>query len=272
VRPVTISALCRIAGFTRQGYYQERRQRQRQRRDDEGILEAVRRRRLEQPRVGARKLQEMLKHTGVAVGRDYLFALLGDNGLLVAPRKKKVRTPYYDEALPVYRNLLSRLEPTLPHQVWVADITYIDTDEGYLYLSLVTDRVSRKIVGWNAAANAEAAESIKALRMAIDDLPAGQWPIHHSDRGSQYCCHEYAGVLAEHGISISMTEQNHCYENAHAERVNGILKSEFYLDHKFRSHTQARKAIAQAITTYNARRPHFALQLRTPNQVHALAA
>ena len=272
MKGVTISSLCRNAGFSRQAYYQDRRQRQRQWRDDERILQAVRHQRRDQPRVGTRKLQEMLNCTGVSVGRDYLFELLAENGLLVVPKKNKVRTTYFDEALPVYRNLLYEREPTLPHQVWVADMTYIDTDEGYLYLSLITDRVSRKIVGWNAADNAAATESIKALRMAIGELPEGRWPIHHSDRGSQYCCHEYVAVLLERGLSISMTEQNHCYENAHAERVNGILKNEFHLDHKFRTRAQARTAITQAITTYNTRRLHSALQLRTPHHVHALAA
>ena len=108
--------------------------------------------------------------------------------------------------------------------------------------------------------------------MAILELPANCWPIHHSDRGSQYCCREYVAVLHERALPISMTVQNHCYENCYAERVNGILKDEFNLDHKFRSRAQARRAIAQAITTYNTRRPHLSLQMRTPNEVHQLAA
>lgn len=272
MKAVTLSALCRVAGLSRQAYYRQRRQRQRHAREDQQILQAVRRERLEQPRIGTRKLQCMLKGVGVSVGRDYLFELLGENDLLVAPKKGKFRTTYYDQTLPVYRNRLYDWEPTQPHQLWVADITYIDTDEGYLHLSLLTDRVSRKIVGWNAAASAEAAESIKALHMAIAALPADCLPMHHSDRGSQYCSHEYVAVLAEYGLSVSMTEQNHCYENAHAERVNGILKNEFNLDHKFRSRAQAHKAIAQAITTYNTRRPHLALQMRTPNEAELVAA
>lgn len=272
MKTVTTSALCRITGLSRQAYYQGRRQRRRKARADQEVLAAVHGQRRAQPRVGTRKLQHLLKGADLAVGRDYLFALLGDSGLLVAPKQRKVRTTYYDQALPVYRNLLYELEPTQPHQVWVSDMTYLSTDEGDVYLSLVTDRVSRRIVGWHLGDTCHATESIKALNMAIRDLPADRWPIHHSDRGSQYCCHEYVAVLKARGLPISMTEQNHCYENCHAERVNGILKGEFNLDHKFRSRTQARRAVQQAITTYNTRRPHLSLQMRTPDQVHQLAA
>ncbi len=269
---MTTNGLCRLAGLSRQAYYQGRHHRRRKARAQEQILEVVRRERLDMPRLGTRKLQSVLAKDGLPVGRDYLFELLGEKDLLVAPKKKKVRTTYYDQALPVYRNQLYDLEPILPNQVWVSDLTFIETDEGFVYLFLITDRVSRRIVGWNAADNSQAAEGIKALKMALLELPANCWPIHHSDRGSQYCCREYVAVLNERGLPISMTEQNHCYENCYAERVNGILKDEFHLDHKFRSRAQARTAIGQAITTYNTRRPHLSLQMRTPNEVHQLAA
>jgi transposase InsO family protein len=272
VKAATVSGLCRIAGVSRQAFYRERRQRHRIARDHEQITAAVVRERMLQPRLGVRKLKVMLAQTGVAVGRDALFDLLRERQLLVEPKKKTVRTTYYDRSLPVYRNLLYDLEPTQPHQVWVSDMTYITTDEGVLYLSLITDLMSRLIVGWYLADTAEAAESIKALKMAVAALPVDRWPIHHSDRGSQYCCHEYVAVLNERGLPISMTEQNHCYENCYAERVNGILKSEYNLDAKFRSRAQARLAVQQAIRTYNHRRPHTSLQMRTPCQVHALAA
>lgn len=269
---VTLSGLCRAGGISRQAYYHGRCERQHAARETEGILAAVRRERRMQPRVGGRKLQYLLRAAGLEVGRDALFRILAEHDLLVAPKKKTVRTTYYDDSLPVYRNLLYHLEPTQPHQVWVSDVTFIDTDEGFTYLSLVTDLVSRRIVGWNAGGTNAAAECIKALQLAIAQLPADRWPIHHSDRGSQYCCHEYVAVATARGLSISMTEQNHCYENCYAERVNGILKEEFNLDRKFRTRVHARRAIAEAIQTYNARRPHTSLQLRTPNQAHQLAA
>lgn len=214
----------------------------------------------------------MLQASGISVGRDTLFRTLAEHDLLVRPKKKTVRTTYYDENLPVFRNLLYDLEPTQAHQVWVSDVTFIATDEGFTYLSLITDRVSRRIVGWNAGDTNAATECIKALQMAIAQLPKERCPIHHSDRGSQYCCHEYVAVLRNRGLSVSMTEQNHCYENCYAERVNGILKDEFNLDGKFRTRAQARFAIAQAVCTYNGRRPHSSLNLQTPDQVHGTAA
>lgn len=272
MRSVTLSGLCRAAGISRQAYHHGLRERRRATRDSQGILEAVRRERLIQPRVGTRKLQYLLRAAGIQVGRDALFRALGAHALLVRRKKKSVRTTYYDQSLPVYRNLLYDLEPTQPHHVWVSDVTFVDTDDGFIYLSLITDLVSRRIVGWNAGDSNAAAQCVKALQLAIAQLPAGRWPIHHSDRGSQYCCHEYVAILKQRGLPISMTEQNHCYENCYAERVNGILKDEFNLDRTFRTRAQARAAIAEAIQTYNTLRPHTSLQMRTPNQVHQLAA
>jgi putative transposase len=272
VRARPISNLCRIAGISRQGFYQLRRVRQRQALDEEAVVQFVRRERIAQPRLGARKLHHHLKCAGQGsapvLGRDRFFSVLRRHDLLVKPKTKSVRTTYYDTALPVYRNLLYQLEPTAPHQVWVSDITYIATAEAPLYLSLITDLYSRQIVGWHLSDTLMASESIKALKMAIDQLPAGRWPIHHSDRGSQYCCHDYVAVLNERNLPISMTEQNHCYENAYAERVNGILKQEYHLDLTFRSVAQVHRAVAQAIWQYNHRRPHLSLRMQTPAQVH----
>lgn len=269
---VTVSGLCRASGLSRQAYYQGRSERQATARETESILSAVRKERLHQPRIGGRKLHFLLQATGVPVGRDTLFRTLTEHDLLVRPKKKAVRTTYYDENLPVFRNLLYEFKPTQTHQVWVSDVTFIATDEGFTYLALITDLVSRRIVGWNAGDTNTAKECIKALQMAMAQLPQESSPIHHSDRGSQYCCHEYVAILRGRGLSISMTEQNHCYENCYAERVNGILKDEFNLDRKFRTRAQAKLAVAQAIHTYNVRRPHLSLNLRTPDQAHGIAA
>lgn len=273
MRPVTRSGLCRAAGISRQAFYQGKRQRQRRAREDERILEEVRRERRMQPRVGTRKLQHLLRAEGVEVGRDRLFALLAEHDLLVAPKKNAVRTTYHDETLPVYRNRLYEFTPTQPHEVWVSDVTFIRVDDGvFVYLSLITDLVSRCIVGWHVSATNTAADCLQALLMAVAQLPPGHRPIHHSDRGSQYCSHEYVAALNRQGVEVSMTEQNHCYENSHAERVNGILKNEFNLDRTFRSLAHAKRAVAEAVATYNTRRPHLSLTLRTPNQVHQVAA
>jgi len=268
----SISGLCRTAGLSRQAYYRGQQERKGLARDAERILEAVRRERVVQPRVGTRKLQGHLRAAGVEVGRDALFTILRENELLVAPKKKAVRATYHDESLPVYRNRLYDFEPRQRHEVWVSDVTFIRVGEGFAYLSLITDRVSRYIVGWHVSQTNTALDCIHALQMALAQLPSGCWPIHHSDRGSQYCSHEYVAVLNDRGLPISMTEQNHCYENCYAERMNGILKDEFHLDRTFRSLEHARLAIAQAIATYNGRRFHTSLQMRTPSQVHHLAA
>lgn len=269
---MTISGLCRAAGLTRQAFYQGRQGRARQALAGETIIAAVQKERRLQPRIGSRKLVGLLSKSGIAIGRDRLIELLRNRDLLVRRKKKGVRTTFRDTSLPVYRNLLYDLAPTRPNHVWVSDITYIDTDEGYLYLALVTDLASRQIVGWHAADSLTAAGAIQALQSALAQLPADRYPIHHSDRGCQYCCHEYVRVLRERALPISMTEQNHCYENCYAERVNGILKDEYNLDLKFRTREHARQAIAQAITTYNQRRPHSSLGMRTPSEVHQLAA
>lgn len=270
-RPVT--ALCRAAGLSRQAFYEGRRERRRSAVEEERILDAVRRVRLTQPRVGGRKLKCHLQADGIAVGRDTLFGVLRAHGQLVSPKKKAARTTYYDESLPVYRNRLYEFSPTQPHEVWVSDVTFIRVDdEAFVYLSLITDLVSRCIVGWHVSETKTAADCLHALLMAVAQLPPGQQPIHHSDRGCQYCSHEYVAALNRHGLEVSMTEQNHCYENCHAERVNGILKNEFHLDATFRSLAQARTAIAQAIATYNHRRLHTSLAMRTPSQVHRPAA
>ena len=157
---------------------------------------------------------------------------------------------------------------TEPNQVWVCDITYIRVAKSFVYLALITDAFSRKIIAYNVGENLEAVGCMKALRLAIKDLPKGKYPIHHSDRGSQYCCHDYIKILTSRNLSVSMTEENHCYENSKAERVNGILKYEYHLRNTFNDLGGAKKAIKQAIYLYNNCRPHTALGYAFPSYVH----
>jgi transposase InsO family protein len=262
--------------MSRQNYYARRFHRAARAIDAELVLELVREERRVQPRLGTRKLRFMLRdamnQAGVALGRDRFFALLRQADLLVGPLPREwVNTTCSQHKLPVYPNLIRDLVVSAPNEVWVLDLTYIRTDEGFMFLALVTDKGSRKIVGYHCAENLEAGGCVRALRMALAELPAEARPIHHSDRGTQYCSHEYGNVLAERGLPISMTERNHCAENALAERMNGILKSEYGLGGRLESKVQARRAVVQAIETYNERRPHSALQLRTPEQAHRLS-
>ncbi len=273
---ISIVQLCDYAGMRRQNYYAARRLRQRRQIDEALILDLVRRERRLQARIGGRKLLDLLRpelaEAKVSVGRDRFFEGIAEQDLLVSPKLKPPRTTKSRHSLPVFRNLLNDREPTGPNQVWVSDLTYIRTDEGFMYAAVIMDRVSRKIVGAHIGDSLEALGCIKALDAALADLPANRFPIHHSDRGCQYCCHEYVRRLRERGLSISMTEQNHCYENAHAERVIGTLKREYELDATFRTKQQASLCFEQAVTLYNHRRPHLSLNYAMPADVHDQAA
>lgn len=263
--------------MTRQNYYARRRQRQRRQVDDELILGLVRGERQLQPRLGTRKLRvvlaDALATAGVAVGRDRFFEVLRGGQLLVAPLPKEYpRTTNSYHCLPVFENLIKDRVVTQPNEVWVSDLTYLRTREGFLYLALVTDKYSRKIVGYHCGDTLEATGCVNALAMALRALPAGSQPIHHSDRGSQYCCHEYVNALTDRGLSVSMTEQDHCAENALAERMNGILKSEYGLGQEAPTKAAGRQLVTQAVNLYNTRRPHTALAMRMPADVHSLTA
>ena len=262
--------------MTRQNYYKQRRRRNRRRIDESLIVSLVRRERQQQPRLGCRKLHEMLRDElsdgGVEVGRDRMFEVLRDHGMLLEPLPKTPRTTYSRHSLPVYGNLISELETTGPNQIWVSDVTYIRTWEDFEYLTLIMDLHSRKIVGYHSGKSLGAEESLKALDQALEDLPDDRYPIHHSDRGSQYCSHKYVGRLQERGLSVSMTELNHCAENSVAERLNGILKQEYGLGRTFLNRQQARRAVDEAVWLYNNRRPHTSLQYRVPSEVHKHAA
>jgi putative transposase len=262
--------------MSRQNYYAARRLRQRRQIDEEMILELVRRERRMQPRLGGRKLLHLLRgdleEAGVNVGRDRFFELLAESDLLVVPKPGAPRTTNSRHSLPVFGNLLAGKVLCEPNEAWVSDLTYIRTDEGFLYAALITDAYSRKIVGAHIGDSLEAEGCLLALNQALRTLPAGKHPIHHSDRGCQYCCHEYVALLQARGLPISMTQVMHCYENAKAERVNGILKQEYEMDQRFRTKVQARTAFEQAVWLYNHRRPHLRLDYRYPADVHREAA
>ena len=272
----SITSLCSYVGMSRQNYYAARRLRQRREIDEDMVVELVKLKRSMQPRLGGRKLlyllKSQLKEAGVSIGRDRFFEVLAERDLLVAPKPAKPRTTNSRHSLPVFGNLLENKTLRAPNEVWVSDLTYIRTEEGFMYASLITDAYSRKIVGAHIGDNLEAEGCLRALDQALKNLPTGKAPIHHSDRGCQYCCHEYIERLQARGLSISMTQIMHCYENALAERVNGILKQEYELDRCFRSKAQARTAFEQAVYLYNHCRPHLSLDYRFPADVHAIAA
>jgi len=256
-----------------QNYYARRRAWRRQEVDVQLVLELARAERAYQPRLGVRKLYHLigveLKAAGVKMGRDRLFEELRKAGLLVERKPSEwPRTTNFDPALPVFKNLIKARQLGGRNQVWVADITYIRTQEAFMYLGLITDKWSRKIVGFDLGETLETGSVLKALTMALRGLKPSERPIHHSDRGCQYASHAYVKAVQRAGLRMSMTEKNHGAENALAERVNGILKQEYYLDAEFETKPAAGKATLQSINLYNYRRPHTALGFRTPGMVH----
>jgi len=268
-----VLGLCELAQMTAQNYYARRSVRGRQEVDVALIKELVRAQRQQQPRLGVRKLHHLigpeLKAAGVKLGRDRLFMEMGKVGWLVVRKPSKwPKTTRVDRNLPVFKNLIKRCRASGPNQVWAADITYIRTRQAFLYLSLITDHWSRKIVGYHLGETLATEQVLKALAMALRDLPEGARPIHHSDQGCQYASHDYVKAVQRAGLVMSMTEKNHSAENALAERVNGILKQEYWLDADFENPQQARKATVRGIDLYNHRRPHMALGFATPEAVH----
>ncbi len=267
--------LCKVVRMSRQNYYKQRYCRRRREIDEELILSLVRRERAVQPRLGTRKLLhiigEELKSSGVSVGRDRFFSILSRSSLLIKRRFKGYRTTDSRHRFRVYGNLLKDIVLTSPHQALVSDITYIRTDEGFMYLSLVMDAYSRTVVGYDCSDSLEAEGTLRSLSMALRGLGGDNETIHHSDRGSQYCCGAYVDKLRRRGLRISMTEENHCYENSQAERLNGILKQEYGLGRRFRRKSDVRRAVREAVTLYNFRRPHQSLGYQCPMAVHLAA-
>lgn len=235
------------------------------------IVDRVKEIRKQMPRIGGRKLQYLLtpflEEHGIRTGRDKLFDILADNGLLVRRRKRrKVATTDSRHPYRRYPNLVKDMELLSAHKVWVSDITYLRIGDDFGYLSLITDAYSKKIVGHNLYPSLKAEGSLLALDMALDQCSDTSGLIHHSDRGCQYCCTAYREQLESRGIAISMTERGDPYENAIAERVNGILKHELGLDDEFINFEQAIKAVERAIGTYNNDRPHASCDYLTPEQ------
>jgi putative transposase len=260
-----------MLGVTRQAAYQHRRRAAEQEAQEAAICAWVQAKRASHPRMGTRKLwqemQEWLAEQGIPYGRDRLFSLLKEKGLLLEPSRRSRRTTF--AGLWRCPNLIAGLEVTRPNQVWVSDITYIDTEQGFGYLALVTDVYSRRIMGYDFSPTLAVEGALRALRMAGRNAQGSLVGlIHHSDHGVQYTCHAYRQLLAQRRMCSSMGEVGNCYENALAERVNGILKLEYGLEHRFASLGQAAQAVKQAIWLYNHERPHLSLAYRKPHAVY----
>jgi len=271
----SITVLCSLLGYSRQAFYRYQRHSEKAALEQDLLIQEVLFIRKHQKRLGTRKLlykmQGFMTEHGIEIGRDAFFDLLDQRGLLVRRRNRRVaRTTFSTHWLHKHPNLIIGFVPIMPNQLWVSDITYIVLKDGFAYLSLITDAYSRKIVGFYLSRNLAAKGCISALKMALMNNPERNELIHHSDRGTQYCCGKYVELLGKHTIDISMTQSGDPLENAIAERVNGILKDEL-LDARYVSFDHAQKAIATAVGIYNHHRPHSSIDLLTPEEAHQKA-
>ena len=255
-------------GITRQAFYKRGIAQAHQIQKDESVLDFVKAQRMMHPRIGARKLKYLLAQNDIDIGRDRLFSLLRMNRLLVHNRRAYHRTTNSNHRFYCHPNRIKEgLIPERPEQLWVADITYLATRSGEAYLSLVTDAYSRKIVGYHLGKDMKAYTVKQAFLKALKERRTTGELVHHSDRGVQYCSSEYQAIHRQQNVSCSMTDGYDCYQNALAERINGILKMEYLLN-KPTDLNEARKMVDESVKLYNEYRPHEALKYKTPDEVH----
>ena len=273
---MSVQTLCRLFGKSRQAWYEA--QKRTEQEDFQGaiLLSEVRRLRIDLPSVGVDVLHYQLRafrhQHRIKIGRDKLANLLRDSGLLIRRKTRRVRTTWSHHRFFKYPNLIIGQKVLAPNRLWVSDITSVLVGYRFAYLSLITDAYSRKIVGWAVEDSLQATGPVRALKMALKDNKKrlSKGIIHHSDRGVQYCCHEYIRLLTAHEIAISMTEQGDPYENALAERVNRTSKEEMLQNRGFINFTTAQEAIKCAIENYNRLRPHGSCDYHTPEQAHQM--
>jgi transposase InsO family protein len=271
---VSLCRSCKLLGISRQAVYQREKRKEQRVIELAPVMDMVMELRRFMPRLGGRKLYFLLKpkldKQGIKLGRDGLFDYLREHRLLVQPVKRYTKTTHSKHWMKKHPNLMERQIVTRAEQAFVSDITYIESDEGVHYLSLVTDAYSRKIMGYEVSDDMRSESVVKALRKAARQRRTRQSLIHYSDRGLQYCSAIYQQELKRHGITPSMTDGYDCYQNALAERVNGILKQEFLL-YKCRTLQELKSLVQESVGIYNRLRPHLSLDMRTPEAVHEKA-
>ena len=257
---------CDVFGISRQAYYKQIHSAKQKQAYAEYIISKVQDIRVIMPKLGTRKLYHLLG-SSLHIGRDKLFSILRANKMLIKPVRSYIKTTMSKHWLRKHPNLLKDIVINGPEQVFVSDITYIKSKQKMHYLSLITDAYSRKIVGHHLSDDLGAESVSKALKMAVKNRMYKQPLIHHSDRGLQYCSDLYQKLLVKNKIIPSMTDGYDCYQNALAERINGILKQEF-LFNRCSNYQDLNLLIKQSIDLYNNKRPHLALNMKTPNFIH----
>ena len=269
---MSITSACRQLGYSKQAFFKSRRNKQLKVCFEEMVKHKVLKIRAQLPRIGVRKLYYMIKtdliRSNIPMGRDRLFSLLRQENLLIKTKKKYTKTTYSKHWMHKYPDLVKHLKARRPEQVWVADITYLNLGKEFGYLHLVTDAYSKKVMGYKVSADLSATHTIDALKQALRTRSYKGPLTHHSDRGLQYCSAGYVQLLIKNGIQISMTQDGSPYDNAIAERINGILKDEFGLDDTFKNLQEAEVQTKQAIKLYNQMRPHLSCSMLTPMKMH----
>ena len=262
---------CTLFGIDRQVYYRRIKRRSVKQDKAQLVVKMVLEIRTQMPRIGSKKLYYLLNQDlkTLKIGRDKFIDILRANHLLIVPKRSYHITTNSHHRFRKYKNQLLDLQINKPEQVWVSDITYIGKREKPCYLSLITDAYSKKIVGYNVSDNLNTQSSLVALRLAVKQRKNKEIPlIHHSDRGLQYCANEYQKLLCKNEIQPSMTQNSDPYENAVAERINGILKQEFYIDKYNKDLPIMKQIIKETVAIYNEKRPHLSNHMLTPNQMH----
>lgn len=266
------TGLCELFGYTRQAWYDNKKRQKEKQMEDVFLLTEALILREAHNQMGAEKIlllmQPLMDEHTIKYGRDKFYNLLRAHGLMTRRRKPGPKTTNSNHLYRKYPNIVRDIEILSAGKMWVSDITYIRIDKGFVYLSLITDNYSKKIVGWCLHPDLTSVGALNALKMAVECEKVSEDLIHHSDRGIQYCCNDYVNYLNGSNIKISMTENGDPYENAVAERINGILKHEYSLVETFSDYNQAHEAVKIAINKYNNIRPHRSCDMMTPAKAH----
>lgn len=267
-----------MLGYSKQAFYKRIKTIEEEEIEEALVVDLIKEKRKIWKKGSGRNLHELLREDfsahGIKMGRDKFYELLGRNNLLITRKRYKTRTTFSYHHFHKYPNLIKDIEPLRPNQVIVSDITYVwlREIENFSYLYLITDMYSRKILGYSLSEDLKASSAIKALRMAFGNMSSIKDCIHHSDRGIQYCSHQYTKQLKKKEMLISMTENGDPLENPIAERINRTIKEEFteerYLS--FRNISEGKESIKKWIEFYNEERPHRSIEMLTPSKAYQL--
>lgn len=269
---IGIGRLCGLFGLSRQAYYDYNKRRAKNYLETDQVLKLIKAVRSVHPRMGCRKIYDMIKSEldigCIKIGRDKMFDLMSENELLIRKRRRTVRTTNSYHSFRRYKNLIKEFVPYQANQLWVSDITYVRDGEEFMYLFLITDAYSKKVVGYELGKTLETKHAIASLEQALKSAGQTEGIIHHSDRGIQYCSNNYVKLLQDYGMKISMTENSDPRENSIAERINGILKQEYIEPLKKTSCLGLGEIVNAAIYRYNQLRPHLSCDMKTPAEAH----